>query len=405
MLKSFVFGTLSLLIAVPAWSQSGLGFRDSDQELAEIALENPGFGGYYVDEKGRAVLLVAGGASELDLASRFDPQDTKTEVITRKVAYDFATLHGYKLQARQMLSEPGVVYVDLDERNNRILVGVEQDPAKRDGLLRQGSAAAPALARAYSIPENALAIVETEPIAPLATLRSRIRPAPGGMQIINNRGGICTMGVVVRVGGINGFLTNSHCTNRQGGVENTLFYQPTVSSGNLIGTEVADPPYRAGGGCPINRVCRPSDSALVQFSGNNMALGEWGYIAKPPCSNCGNNINISTSVPRMSMVYNSRDFAVGDNVQKVGRTTGWTEGPVTNTCLDGNVAGTNITLLCQGAATLGSAGGDSGSAIIRGSLRFRRKLTGLLWGGAGSTTVFSTRDQIEADLGVVDTWP
>ncbi len=377
---------------------------DTDLAMAEMADKNPGFGGFYTDSEGRAVLLIAEGGNEKNLVTDFAPKDGKTEVITQQVKYDFAELYTYKKSLRDIMSEPGVVYVDLDEKKNKVVVAVDQNKSNRSNLIAEGKAATKAVADLYGIPEDAIELMETEPVSNFANLRSRLRPAPGGMQVIRSAGGECTMGLVVQVGTINGFITNSHCTNVQGGVENTPFYQPTISSSNLIGREVRDPNYVTGGGCPAGRRCRGSDSALVQFTGNNMGLGQWGYMARPPCSNC-NNINISTVRPRFDMVYNNRSFSVGDTVQKVGRTTGWTKGPVTNTCMDVNVGGTNITLLCQAAATLGATFGDSGSLVMRGSLKYRRKMTGLMWGGNPSTTFFSSRDQVEADIGVVDYWP
>lgn len=401
---------LALLVALPlataAQAQSLFVEHDTDRQWAEVAKAHPGFAGYYKDEEERTVLLVTDSRHAPSLrAAMAEASGAKPDaLLTRQVNFDFAQLYDFKRRMHGMLSEPGVVYVDLDEINNRIVVGVDtSDPRGRMSAATDMTAAARGAAARFGVPERALALVPTQPVKPLATLRDRLRPAPGGMQVTNSGGGICTMGIVVQSGTVNGFLTNSHCTNVQGGVENTLFYQPTVSSSNLIGTEVADPPYLAGGSCPFGRVCRNSDSALVQFTGNAMSLGQWGYIARPSCSDCG-GLTISTTAPRFSMVYNSRDFAVGDTVQKVGRTTGWTRGPVTRTCVTTN-ASNNITFFCQHYAQMTAGPGDSGSAIVRGSLYERRKLTGLLWGGLGSEIAFSSRDAVESDVGLVDVWP
>jgi len=414
------FALLTLCIAVhvsapAAFAQSTFVEHDTDREWAQVAKEHPGFAGYYIDDAGRTVLMVSDAqriealksemlGSAKSASETAESESVSETLITREVAFDYAQLYAYKQQLHNMLSEPGVVYVDLDEVNNRIVVGIDPTaPRARIASTSNLAKAAQTVASTYKVPERAVAIVPAEPIMPLATLRSRLRPTPGGMQISNASGGLCTMGVVVQRGAVNGFLTNSHCTNVKGGVEGTRFYQPTFSSNNLIGTEVADPPYLTGGACPVGRRCRNSDSALVQFTNNNMSLGQWGYIAKPPCYNC-NDLSISTQYPRLSMVYNNYDFAVGDTVQKVGRTTGWTRGPVTNTCVTAN-ATDNTTLFCQHYAQMGASFGDSGSAIIRGSHRQRRGLSGLLWGGSGSSIVFSSRVSVESDIGTVDVWP
>jgi hypothetical protein len=397
---------IALPLSVPALAESAFVEYDADRQWAEVAKAHPGFAGYYLDEAGRTVLLVADMKHADGLkAVMAGASGVSTDVlVTREVTFDFAELYDYKRKMHGMLSEPGVVYVDLDEVNNRIVVGVDmKDQRGRVLSETEMTAAARGAASRYGVPDRVLALVQARPFVPLTTLNDRLRPAPGGMRITNSNGGFCTLGIVVQSGAINGFLTNSHCTNVQGGVENTLFYQPTISSANLIGTEVADPPYLAGGSCPVGRVCRNSDSALVQFTGNNMGLGQWGYMARPTCSNCG-SLTISTQVSRFSMVYNSRDFAVGDTVQKVGRTTGWTQGPVTSTCVTANSVG-NITFFCQHLAQMNAGPGDSGSAIIRGSLYERRKLTGLLWGGNGTEIAFSSRDAVESEVGVVDVWP
>lgn len=398
---------VSTLISSHAFTQNyDFDALDTDKQMAKLAEENPGFGGFYTDSEGRAVLLVTKEGNKAQLAAEFTPEDGKTEVLTEDVKYNFSRLYEYKVLIRDILSEPGVIYVDLDEKQNKIVVAVDQDKNNRSALISDGELSNKDVAQLYDIPEDALKIIETQPVVDYANLRSKIRPAPGGMQITKNTGGSCTMGLVVKVGSINGFITNSHCTNTKGGVEGTRFYQPTISSGNLIGTEVRDPQYVSGGACPTGRRCRSSDSALIQFTGNNMGLGHWGYMAAPPCSDCNNYITISPTRPRFDMVYNNRNFAVGDRVQKVGRTTGWTKGTVTNTCVDINASG-NTTLLCQASASLGATYGDSGSLVMKGSYRYRRKMTGLMWGGIPGTrtTYFSSRDQVESDIGVVDYWP
>jgi len=55
---------------------------------------------------------------------------------------------------------------------------------------------------------------------------------------------------------------------------------------------------------------------------------------------------------------------VGDVVNKVGRTTGWTQGAVTNTCVNTGVSGTKIVQLCQTFVSAGVGGGDSGSDVF-----------------------------------------
>jgi hypothetical protein len=95
--------------------------------------------------------------------------------------------------------------------------------------------------------------------------------------------------------------------------------------------------------------------------------------------------------------------AVGQTVNKVGRTTGWTQGLVTNTCVNTGVSGSNIVQLCQTFVSAGVGGGDSGSPVFRGTSSVT--LVGILWGGNSSGTqfVYSPIANIEQELGALTT--
>jgi hypothetical protein len=94
---------------------------------------------------------------------------------------------------------------------------------------------------------------------------------------------------------------------------------------------------------------------------------------------------------------------VGQTVNKVGRTTGWTQGLVTNTCVNTGVSGSNIVQLCQTFVSAGVGGGDSGSPVFRGTSSVT--LVGILWGGNSSGTqfVYSPIANIEQELGALTT--
>jgi hypothetical protein len=90
-------------------------------------------------------------------------------------------------------------------------------------------------------------------------------------------------------------------------------------------------------------------------------------------------------------------------VNKVGRTTGWTAGQVTNSCVTVNVSGSKVQLLCQTIVQNNNAtivsGGDSGSPVFIGTSNVQ--LAGILWGGStdGHLFVFSPLASIKAELG------
>jgi hypothetical protein len=94
------------------------------------------------------------------------------------------------------------------------------------------------------------------------------------------------------------------------------------------------------------------------------------------------------------------DFKSGTVLNKVGRTTGWTQGPVVGSCVHTNVFGSNFTLLCQTFVQAGVGGGDSGSPVFEIRSGGRVELVGILWGGSGSSLyVFSPLKQIRDELG------
>jgi hypothetical protein len=316
----------------------------------------------------------------------------------------------------QLLRTRGVVYTDIDEARNRLRVGITPRTSQRT-IER-------ALAR-VGIPRDAVVIDRIEPIQRLATLRDRVRPLAGGLQIFfpapsvgPTAAFICTLGFNARIPGVTGapfFVTNSHCTDEQGGDQNTVYYQPVPSSStmNHIGIEYRDPEYgNPGGLCPSGRRCRFSDAALVRYFG--AAQVEQGTIYRTTfnLSRLG-SIEIDRDDPRWSIVEEIPFPFLGEVLHKVGRTTGWTTGPVVITCADVNVSSggvdTGLTQLCQDIVLSGVRGGDSGSPVFapRGPSS-DVDLYGILWGGGTLTNgapvfVLSSMEQIEFELGPLTT--
>lgn len=299
----------------------------------------------------------------------------------------------FQLMAREGLALPGTVLADYDERTNRVLVGVEHAAA---------AASVRSLAARLGVPAEALEVREMEPIGYAATLRDRIDPRVGGIQI-HFGNFLCTMGFNATDGTENSFITNSHCTNRQGGVEGTVYYQPVQSvDGTSIGTEVEDPVYVRGiPGCPRGKVCRHSDASRAAYNaGINF---DRGRIAQTSAPNTG-SLEITGFLDFTG--EDLRDvFTVGETLNKVGRTTGWTQGEVTNTCVTVNVSGSRVSQICQTiverAGTQIVGAGDSGSPVYTST----GGLAGILWGGNSSGTifVFSPLKNIEQELGDLGT--
>ncbi|MEM1202613.1 MAG: hypothetical protein AAGN66_05240 [Acidobacteriota bacterium] len=378
----------ALLAALPAAGQNAESFVNFDQEMAAIAEEVPGFAGYYFAEDGVPVVQMTDLSRRVDILDIAGPAET---VRFQQAQFAFDTLYAYRQQLTDVLSEPGAVYLDIDEVRNRVVVGVSSKDAARSALLGDAKTSRAAVATRFGVPAEAIEVVETEPILDMLTLRQRVNPAPGGVEVgFGNF--VCTLGFVIKQGGTNGFVTNSHCTNTQGGVENTAYRQPFGQA--RIATEIKDPNYSTGGGCPAGRLCRQSDSSMARFQNNNAALGQFAKVAKPNGRNNG-SITIGNGGNARFTLNGKAGSAVGNTVRKVGRTTGWTQGRVTNTCVLTNNEN-NKTFFCQTFVSAGVGGGDSGSGVLKG-----RKATGLLWGGnaAGTLFVFSPISNVQAELG------
>ncbi|HEX6941093.1 MAG TPA: hypothetical protein VF158_16870 [Longimicrobiales bacterium] len=374
-----------------------IGVPISGPDLAVLAREVPAFGGLFLDADGVPTVYLTDpgerGAVEAALGDFMASRGLSPSALrVREGRYGYARLDGwFRGASPEVLATAGVVFVDLDEASNRLLVGVEHAGA--------ANAVRGALAR-LRIPADAVEIREVPPIHFAATLRDRVRPIEGGLQI-HFGNFLCTLGFNAVRSGQNSFITNSHCTNTQGGTEGTQYFQPLSSvDGTVIATEVADPTYFRGGQCPRGRRCRFSDSSRAAYSsGVDFTLGA---IAQ---TTSRGSLSGSLTIAGTFSITGERNPLAGEEANKVGRTTGWTFGPITNTCVNVNVSGTNITQLCQSIVEGGVGPGDSGSPVFGWTGGSSITLFGILWGGSsgGDLFVFSPITNIEQELGSLTT--
>ena len=378
----------------------------SPDPLLAHARAIPGFGGFFLDPNGRpTVYLKDAGhrrAAETALAQTLRGLGkAEAELRVVKADYDYLQLHAWFTQAApEALAVPGTVFADLDEGSNRLRLGVETGAAENQvrGMLAR-----------LGIPREAVLVERIEPVHELATLRNVVTPRRGGLQVaFGSR--LCSLGfnattsrggVVVRA-----FITNSHCTRVRGGVEGTTYHQPVAP--NFIGTEVSDPAYFRGGLCPRLRRCRFSDAARVRYASG--VSSDLGGIARTTyrASSFGSSI-INGLNPFFNITAEASPIQ-GATVNKVGSMTGWTYGTINGTCVNMNVSGTDITLLCQSKTNVGAIGkvgpGDSGSPVFYWSGGNNVGLVGLLWGGSawGTFFAFSPMSGIEQELGTLRTF-
>ena len=375
-----------------------------DEQLLAVAQQDPAFGGMFFNEEGRLTMYVQQSVLEstsgferlagmsLSVESTFRNNPLVEAAATQRMnvlpaQYSFIDLYGWsEAMKSSVLAIPGVVSTDIAEDKNRLRVGIEEPPVAdqvREHLTSLG------------VPPEAVLIEVTARIGRLSTLRDKFRPVMGGIQV-NFSYYACTLGfVAVRVG-ITGMVTNSHCTAVQGGGSGISFHQPVIwGSKNRIALETVDPKYFRGGACPSGMRCRYSDSAFARIahpSGPSVTTAR-GMIARPARLN-----SVTLSTGRFRITSETRVPMLNEMVNKVGRTTGWSQGKVIGTCVDTGVSGTDIVQLCQDWVDANVDAGDSGSPVFRitnSPARHDVSLYGILWGGGrlpgyGTVFVFSS---------------
>jgi hypothetical protein len=371
----------------------------SADDPVALARAVPGFGGFFLDAQGvPTVYLTHPGnraAAALALAPWFQDQHrAAAELRVLQGHYTWSDLERWTDQASvEALAVPGAVFADADEAANQVHLGVENATAAtrvRAVLARLG------------IPSAAAVVEVVKPMVQMVTLRGAVRPVVAGVQI-NFPGFLCTLGFNATRSGVRGFVTASHCTNTQGGVESTPYWQPTQTSRpTQIATETVDPTYKSTlSGCPSGRKCRRSDAAFAKYI--NSTTNTLGSIAKTATTS-SSDLTIAGHWLVTSNATSS-SFTVGQTVNKVGRTTGWSQGKVVATCATVNVSGSNITQICQTVVNAKVGAGDSGSDVFTVTSGSNVKLSGVLWGGSsdGKQFVFSPFPNITGELGSLTT--
>jgi hypothetical protein len=379
-------------------SPQGGGLPSTEQLDRQV----PGFGGFFLDASGEPTIYLARGVSrapaEQALSAYMAARGLSAAALhVREARYGWQQLQRWQDAATNgAFSVNGTVYVDNDETTNRVRIGVENI-----GTAGQVRAAAARL----GVPVDAVIVDQVAPIVQVASLQNVVdRPVRAGVQI-NFPGFLCSVGFNATSGGVKSFITASHCTTKQGGVENTPYYQPLQSvDGTVIAREVADPAYTRAARLPGGRTCRYSDASRAAYvDGANQALG---VIARTSGANNGSlEIVGSFAITSDDCTTLGGCLSVGNTVNKVGRTTGWTSGAITNTCVNTGVQGTRIVQLCQTFVSAGVGGGDSGSDVFQITSSPNVKLAGVLWGGSssGNQFVYSPFANVVKELGALTT--
>jgi hypothetical protein len=404
-------------------------FQTLDEHLLNLESQITGFGGMYFDDSGVLnVYLKRDGLSVQALESQkislrdaldeefgndlfSDNLSTQAQDINiRAGQYSISQLYRWREQALKLFDVDGVETIDLDEEANRVSIGISSQVSEmtvQESLSKAG------------IPLEAVIIRQVAPIKNrISLLVLNVRPVAGGLSINwdndNNPATSsfsCTLGFNAKRGNRNGFVTNSHCSGRQGGNQSTKFYQHLISfPETLIGTEIADPRYYTHSNCPGQHRCRLSDSAFAAYEpGVDFNLGRIYKTTDRRTDNTdGSRViaEIDGVLQTLKIIGKTSDPIVGQRFDKIGRSSGWSSGRATKTCVDVNVENSNILLRCQTLVNnMYNEAGDSGSPIFRYNGTDNIRLAGILWGGNDSgLVVFSPIENIEEELGALITF-
>lgn len=391
--------------------------RPSEEPLLAIAQKAESFAGYYCEDgdlfvgttaplgtpeaKLVASLVEATAVASLCYNRSFPAKVPQVLLVNKK--YNFLSLRTFRDTIVDDFFEiDGANSVGIDYVNNRLRLAVE--PLKR--------AHAEALAASYQLPADLHTIVEE----PLPTLQVAcpnpsngpdididcFRPIPAGT-VIETAGQAgspvyykCTIGsandrYIPGNGWLPGFVTNSHCLPPQLINSGDYVYQPYAAAEHFVAFEFVDPPGWSCGGY----TCRYSDAAWmwhyqggVQHGTITQTLGWSG------------SKTISSTHPRF-YIWGSTSGPQGTQVDKVGRTTGWTMGLISAVCVD-QVAPSGIKLVCQDKATYSASGGDSGAPVFYWWWFYgvdTVELMGIHWGRIGNDAIYSPWDNIALELG------
>ncbi|MDQ3399231.1 MAG: S1 family peptidase, partial [Deinococcota bacterium] len=328
-----------------------------DEQFAQVAEQVPGFAGLFYDEDGILTAYLK-DTGELDIQAHATPssplasaistvfgedtlaptavRDEAGELITQSTApqlriiradYSFTELASAfrRAEVGGVLDIADAVTLDIDERQNRLFVGVSNAEAQAEvegRLARLGLAAVATVA-------------VVDPPTELARLQDQVRPMVGGLQLFwgpyQNGYYYCTIGFIAVRNGVRGFVTNSHCTGDQLKVTGMKFRQGPNQNSSIIGTETAEAKTFA---CGSNR-CRYSDSAFVRITSGKSSLGKIAYLQRyyDPYAQITDNYTVT----------GTGNAIVGQTLVKVGRTTGETYGRVSQTGVTVNTGGNILT--------------------------------------------------------------
>jgi hypothetical protein len=370
--------------------------RSTDDFFLRVHDAVPGFAGFMFEQGVPTAYLV-----QTDLAGLAESVLTPLLLTrgqggrgfqVRPATYSWPQLVEWRNRAHALLVLEEMRLLNISVSLNRVEIGL----APGASTVR----AAERLAE-LDVPLEVIVFVEADYVPELSTdsITARRRPVMGGLQVYTFTE--CTAGFNVLWGQdtLRALMVNAHCVPPVGSVSPYVVYQPLLAGDtNRIGIEIVDPGFHTctPEGEPTSLKCRHSDAALILY--DDSVGWSFGHIARTTGSGqwSGSTV-LDWQRSRFWITDSYRLPIAGDTAHKIGRTTGWTRGPIVRTCVDRLVGG--WWKMCQVEAAAGASDGDSGSPVFAMLGGGKVSLYGILWGGeSGSYFSFSPMTGIETEF-------
>jgi hypothetical protein len=399
---------------------------EPEKVVWDLVSRVPGVGGVSIDSTGQLVVFLIdtttsvsarAGVAQWLLVNPVRIRNhitTSLPILVRQGDYDFPHLAGWRDQiVKNLLGNlSSVVAVGIDHRTDRIWIGNDPRQAGADATIAAGLAAMgipsaavvlipelPSRATGLGLDVNELrrGMMRTEALSRRSSMLTQPTLVDedgfyrGGEQITSAIG-TCT-GFVVDFDGTRYAATNSHCTRTWAAVDSTDEYLKGQNGGFVyFAKEKIDP-----------SVDRYSDFALLRDIHDPTVTTVRGSIARP--TNKSGSRDIDTNKPPLTIVTEAGGLVTGTTVSKVGRTTGWSDGVITDVCTFESQSGN--TRKCQVRASYARDEGDSGSPVFAYESDDAVDLAGIHWGqsvcpplpGCTDRAIYSPMSGIRSDLG------
>lgn len=346
-------------------------FVTYDDYMEQIAETEPTFAGMYFENGSLIVMSTDASRSATALRTAItevlsDRRLSTAAIQVRPATYSWAQLYAWGKNLPGIFSVSGVTSTNIDQRTNRISIGIASDASRAPVLATLTNAGIPAVAITFH--QRGVGRFTS-------SLADELRDILGGVRVaIDTSNDYCTIGFnTVDSNGTALFATNGHCSATFGASnDGTRFWQNTPVTAERIGVEGRESILFSSSdysGCPSSGdYCKFSDLDLGVYNAGTISSQSVGFLYRPTSrTRFDSNLTVTSGANFAIEIRGKQLYAyLGDTVDKIGSRTGWTYGPVTATCATETVTNgvNNYYLLCSEEADLAQGPGDSGSSVF-----------------------------------------